>query len=642
LEISREQASAVVDLIKNSNPEDILFTNPGTNGKQNDLKPIAKYLPIKFDFPDLNDAIPAPISKGEDAENFWKATSAAMEAWTGKRRGKVNELLPIEARLLTARRIGPKKVSFGYMNIREAAQLMRLFDNRHKIKESLFDYFTDSGTSIGGFSMNAPSTFNSEYAPLLGGPWSKQLYIRDQLDGNSKSFEAWNHNPIAHAAIQIKHDFVFGRGVTVKCQDDKQQQFWDQFEHETDFQNKLNKITLDASIAGEVMLRYFPGDKPGKLKFRSIDPSSVWEIITDPEDYEKIYSYWQNYPTPFLMTTLPGVPITKYIIRHVPPNEVDFIRLNVTSYERRGRPDLYSALTYLKWLKDYLWSKTVRAKVQNTYLWDITVEGNAGDVQAILNTFPNPQDAGMIFAHNKVVTLQSTNPSLGNEGRFLVAEILIALIGVSVGVPPEFLGSSGRGSRAGALLASEPATKHYQDRQEQLGWLIKRMAYRVFTEAESKGLLPKTKDEEKEVKVIWASITKEDRSAVVADGKVAEQMRWLSKESVASRIAEEFDMDDYDFSEEQQKIDEEKKEGWFGEAFTDQMPQGQDNMPGQPGQDTQDGAGVPPTDEQQPEVSKADKDAKANPMSVQSAPLRKQLKNAERTYIKLQLTESDL
>lgn len=647
-------------------PEDqILFTNPvHQNGKQL-AKAIARSLSFNMEFPEPPLVIQPPKGKEEDAVKFWENVELAKSIYYGNVHGDIDKALAINAKLLTAKRMrASKRYKFGFSEVTDAATLFKLMEKKdgkdfislyesdRQLRED-WDSFGTTGSYPGGYTSSGPTFFNSEYAPIMGGPWAKQTYLSDMLAGNSRSFEAFNHSPIVHAALLIKHNFVYGRGVKVQCQDDQQQDIWDQFERENNFQNAMNKIVLDASIAGEVMLRYFPGDKPGKIKFRSTDPSSVWEIITDPEDVEKVYSYWQNFPTPYFIRTIDNIPVTKYIIRDVPPQEVDFLRLNVTSYERRGRPDCYAALTYQKWLRDYLWAKTIRAKIQNTYINDVEVDGNAGDIALVLNSFPNPQDPGVTFAHNKAVKFNITNPALGNEGRYAASDVLIALIGVSMGVPPEFLGGggAGRGTRSGAMLASEPATKHFQDRQEQIGWLIRRMAFRVFTAAEKAGLLPISKDEDKDVKVIWASITKEDRSAKITDTKIAEEMEWISKRTSASMIAEEFDLDDYDFDEEQKIIKEDKDDGIYGEGFNDQYPQGQAasialNQASKPEpQDTNVDFGKQPPEQQpngKPPMSKAEKNNKANPFAQGSADLRKALKSSNRTVLQLRLSESDI
>lgn len=663
--------SAVEQVLQTKSLDEILFTNTPEK-PSNGLKPISKSYPL-FEQGTPDDIIKPPISNAAIADDFWERIEREQRAWIkGKTVRDPSKRLYLNARLLTAWREKKKDApKLGWKEIDKPSKLFELMKREEKdpsikrFREQCFnscDSFSYSGSGLGGYlgPVGGPSNFNSEYAPLLGGPWSKQLYIRDQLDGNAKAFEAWNHNPVVHSALMIKHNFVYGRGVKVTCQTEKQQDFWENWARVTDFKSRFNKVVIDAAIAGEVALRYFERPKPETLTWRSIDTSSIWEIIHAPEDIEQVYSYWQNYPTPFFLTTLPGVPVTEYIVRHIPPQEVDFLRLNVTSYERRGRPDCYAALTYSKWLKDDLWANIIRDKIQNTYLWDVLVKGNAGDVNNTLNVFPNPQNPAMIFAHNEAVEVKSTNPQLAPRGRFFVAEILITLIAVSMGIPAEFIGAtSGKSSRAGAVVSSEPSTKHFQDRQEQLGWLIKRMAFRLFSRAEALGLLPKTTDEEKEVRIQWPSIAKEDRTPLLQDLKMAEQMLWLSKRTTAGIAAEEFDQENYDFDDEQEEIKADKENGAFGEAFTDAYPQGvtapaeEPEPPGTVGTGPPQGGsegpiadlGPPPNVPKEKPTNgngKYQKDAKNNPISSQIGGLKKALKTSERPVISISLSESDL
>ena len=52
---------------------------------------------------------------------------------------------------------------------------------------------------------------------------------------------------------------------------------------------------------GELMVRTYV-DKTGlngDVIVRAIDPSTVWEIVTDPEDIENVYYYHQQFATQY-------------------------------------------------------------------------------------------------------------------------------------------------------------------------------------------------------------------------------------------------------------------------------------------------------------------------------------------------------
>lgn len=650
---------AIKETLATRTPEEVLF-NYSPNGQANGkTKPIARAMSVMGQ-PNSEEALKMrPKSMLDEAQKFWETVARAQKAYLSNK--DPDDKLHLRAKLLTARRFKESnRVDFGYSVVTRASDLFKLMKTKQKLQEqfpAFYDPFTSSGTSPTGFTIGGADMFNSEYVPILGGPWAKQLYIQGQLEANAKAFEAWNHSPIAHAALMIKHNFVFGRGVKIQFQNDQVQDWWEKWEVLTEFQPKINKAVLDASIAGELMFEYFDAPAPICQTWLSVDPSSVWEIIHDPENIEDVKAYWQNYPTPFLMQTLPGVPITKYIIRMIPPQKIDWLRLNCTSYERRGRPDIYAALTFLKWARDYVWSKTVRAKIMNTYILDILAKGNSGDISAALAALPNPLDVATVFAHNEAIELKITNPALANEGRYQVLETMIALIGVSIGVPPEFLGSEGGGrSRATAVIASEPATKHFQDRQEQLGWMIKKLVKRVLMAAMAKGELPSLlKMDDLEARVIWASIAKEDRTPLLQDLKTAEEQRWISKRRAAETAAEEFDVDQYDFDQEQKTIDDDKEKGYVGELFNDQNPQGAPGpdtvgqepgpeLPGSPDQPNPAAHGGNGKSAVSGGPNKSKKDAQNNPMSSQIGTLKKQLKQSDRGQksLRVSLNESQI
>jgi hypothetical protein len=134
---------------------------------------------------------------------------------------------------------------------------------------------------------------------------------------------------------------------------------------------RLKKIRRDLSIMGEQFIRYFqePGNPKGML-VRSLDPASIYDIITDPEDFETVFFYHQQFQTPYQLyspqtarplggqvaptgATEPGK-ATKYIIRQIDRREIDHYRINVGNSERRGRSGLYPVLGWIKRMRDYM------------------------------------------------------------------------------------------------------------------------------------------------------------------------------------------------------------------------------------------------------------------------------------------------
>jgi hypothetical protein len=157
------------------------------------------------------------------------------------------------------------------------------------------------------------------FTPLIAGPYNKQLYYFDYLDMHSKAFEAWTHNPCAKRIVDVIKQFTLGKGVrltvmraeqktgqmqphpingqpvpvyqdyTVACQDALDRHWMKNSLHTTSKQ-----ILQDLVIFGEQFIRYY--DAPWGLRLRSLDPSTIWEVITDPDDVQNEF-YCLSGPT---------------------------------------------------------------------------------------------------------------------------------------------------------------------------------------------------------------------------------------------------------------------------------------------------------------------------------------------------------
>lgn len=431
--------------------------------------------------------------------------------------------------------------------------------------------------AIDGFSRDlldvptfgADSALTRNYIPLVPGPWSRQLYWADYFAASAKCFEAYSHDPIAHRAMEMKAEFILGRGVAGNADDERMQAVWDEFWKSNNMERRLPEITTDLGVFGELFVRYFPvrrGD-PGYLAIRSLDPATIYEIVTDQEDWESVYFYHQQFQTRAELFSPPkgnqapqgATPqgVTKYVIRQIPAQEIDHVRVNARSAEVRGRSDLFPSLGYLKRLRDLMTSRVIRADMQARLVYKLTADGNASDLANLKRTlFPNnkPPAPGSVLALNRAADLDGLMFNMpGDPGIDADLEGLLNLVAVGVGIPKEWLGISGReAARAAAVVATEPAAHHLETRQKVIEQLLQQMAWRV---GEAAGI----PEEQRVIEFTFGSMIAEDRTAKLKDLAFAESMGWYSKQSAANDAAKELDNTTYDFDDEQKQIAEEAK-----------------------------------------------------------------------------------
>lgn len=408
----------------------------------------------------------------------------------------------------------------------------------------------------------AESPLTQQFVPLLPGPATRQLYWADYFAMSAKAFEAYQHDPLAHRAVEITIEFTLGRGIEGKCPNSEPaQKAWDDFWALNDMDERLRRIVRSVGALGETFVRYFPLQQG--LVVRELDPATIYEIVTDQEDVESVFFYHQQYTTRYQLysppsgniapqgRTEPGV--TKYIVRQIPAEEIDHVRVNSVAGEARGRSDLFPALGYIKRFRDLMTSRVVKADMEARMVWKGKVDGNQGDVQAFRRqVMPNnsPPAPGSMLVVNNAADLEAMQFSGSGDSQSATGDVdaLINLIAVAVGVPKEYLGIQGRGSRATALVATEPAAKRFEDRQRLVEQLLHRMAERVFDYAK----IPE--GDARVIEFTFPSIASEDRSSKLKDIAFAEANGYISKETAATVTAKELGMTTYDFDDEQKAI----------------------------------------------------------------------------------------
>jgi len=465
-----------------------------------------------------------------------------------------------------------------------------------------FDPFAnDSDTGTGTIAI---ANGDVEYTPIMGGPFSKQLCLFDYLSMHAKAFEMWNHNPVAHQIIKITTYFVLGRGFKVKFKNAKAQEHFDKFCEKNDFYNRIKVWCDQESRDGELMVRIYkdPMGETGDVLVRAIDPSTIWEIVTDPEDIEKVYYYHQQYQTMyqvFYAQNMINLPSIEYVIHQIPPNEVLHYKLNCNSNEKRGRSDLFPVMTWLKRLKDFYTARVIRAIMQSCVVWKNIVKGDASDINALKAQYgTTPPKAGTVHWENESSTLSSMTVDIKAADAKDDGDALLNLISVGVGIPKEYLGLGDRSTRATALVASEPGAKKFQDRQEHYKKIITDVATIVTKEGMKANVIPSTEkimpdnvikkiihatksgDYMTAIKLLWSTINGgevigidstfevimpeiilEDRSQKIKDLTMMQVNEWISKETAAVIAAKEMHIETYDYPEEKVKIDKDTDQG---------------------------------------------------------------------------------
>ena len=434
----------------------------------------------------------------------------------------------------------------------------------------------------------------TEYAPLMGGPFFRQLYIYDFLRQVSYAFEAWNHNPLAKGIIRILSQYALGRRFDVQIEDDQKRKIWEDYERRVDFTRMVCEYWgKECEIYGEFDYAWRDGI--------AIDPSTIWDIITDPDRVDIEYYAYQSYPTAYQMFTgytVPGEPGaekqagSEYIIRQIPSVDLIRMKINCVSNEKRGRSSLFSILGWLKRIKDLYNAQVIREWLYSSFMWDVTLKNaNQGDINAYVSANTAIPLPGSKNIHNDAVEIKAL-PALpsagGGRGGSGIGEEVMCFIAVACGIPKEFLNivsPSGGGSRAMALTAAEPFTKMVEDIQSRWEWFTTQVFKRVI---EANGLKYKDGD----IEVTFPSVTKDTTTETLKNIVMCEEMGYISHETAMNMAAKEMNITQFDADDMLQKIKAEQRSGVvqnrqiapagrFGQQPSDNPDDGQSEIHGQ-------------------------------------------------------------
>lgn len=469
-----------------------------------------------------------------------------------------------------------------------------------------------------------------EYLPMLGGPFSKQLYLHDFLDMHRKAFEAWNHNPVAHQIVKITTFFVLGRGVSWKACHPECQEAFDLWAKEIDLSKRLEFWSDTLTRDGELMVRKYKNPISGRIFVRWIDPSTIWEIVTDPEDIERVFYYHQQYPTQYQVLYGTGSQLapfkpqsyqtSKYVINQIPADQVLHYKINCSPNEKRGRSDLFSILGWLKRHKDFWTAYVLRSIMQATYAWKNKLKGADTDVNAFISQFgTTPPPPGSVWVENEASELTPMTLDIKGEALRGDNDGLLNMIAVGVGIPKEYLGLGDQTNRASAVVSSEPGVKKFQARQQLFHHLLEDLATEFFAAEMAAGKIPAAVPDDSsatlnivrpllkkygntvagqlfarlvefftgqtlmvphkpKISFNFPEIASEDRSAKLKDLQVAQDAGWFSLERAGIMAAKELGAENYNFTEEREKIRQEQDE--LGAALYQQFTTQPGRAPG--------------------------------------------------------------
>ena len=393
----------------------------------------------------------------------------------------------------------------------------------------------------------------TEFTPWFSGPFYKNLPYA-YFPGMAYAREAVNHNPVAKRIINILCQYIFGRNVEVSCSDKAKNDKFRAWVKQNKIKSKMRKFWgREYFTDGELTL--------DKARMISIDASTIMDIVCEGWDefIDRPLYLQQMFETAtqtYAGIDVPGVPKAKdskpgkYIIRQIPADQVIRIKTNCTSQEKRGRPIIFDIFGWLKKLKDTYTAQVLGEQFHASFVFDDTVDGSPAQVAAHAARYTYIPVAPSIFVHNKAVVrtaIQQTGKSSTGSGSNISQEIL-ALLATSQGFPKDFFNvmASGSGSRATAIVGSEPFTKVIEDGQQDFEDLWDEVI-EYWCEASGEDY------NEEEWKIEFPPVSKDSNKDTIANIGSANALGVISDRRMGGMIAATLGADDWDFDREKQQ-----------------------------------------------------------------------------------------
>ena len=430
--------------------------------------------------------------------------------------------------------------------------------------------FNAGGGSGNGFQVFSSSDLGSnpgmdpnqytEFTPWFSGPFYKNLPYA-YFPGMAYAREAVNHHPIANRIVSIMCQYIFGRNVDVSCSDKAKNDKFKDFIKQFKIKQKMRKFWgREYFTDGELTI--------DKARMISIDASTIMDVVCEGwDEYIDAPLYLQQmYETAtqtYAGIDVPGVPKAKdskpgkYIVRQIPYDQVIRLKTNCTSQEKRGRPIIFSILGWLKRLKDTYSAQVLGEQFRASFVFDDTVDGSPAQVAAHAAQYNYIPVAPSLFVHNKAISreaIQQTGKgSSGSQAQ--ISQEILALMATAMGFPKDFFNvlASGSGSRATAIVGSEPFTKVIDDGQQDFEDLWDDIIeYWCQTNNEDY--------DEEEWKIEFPPVSKDSNKDEIANIGSANALGVINDRRMGGMIASTLGADDWDFDREkaQQAADAKK------------------------------------------------------------------------------------
>lgn len=294
----------------------------------------------------------------------------------------------------------------------------------------------------------------------------------------------WKTNPLGNWLIETLTALVAGQGFTYTAENDEVRDLikslWD--DPINAFDLKVEGKVRELGIFGVQCWPVFKGEQTGRIRLGMVDPSQIQEIYTDPENAElqigvKIANL-QTGQFRLLKTILEEESdsvmsdAARELRDSFEDGECFLFSINRVSNDPWGTSDIFVLADWLDEYEDFIYQYSEKARKQNAFIWDVTVNGaDDKECQRIAEQYPKQGDAAL-RVHNEKMNWEPKAPKLQAIEIKESAGVFRNHILGNKSIPEHWYGGGGDVNRATAGESNEPILAFVRSRQNMVKHIL--------------------------------------------------------------------------------------------------------------------------------------------------------------------------
>ncbi|NOY63599.1 MAG: hypothetical protein GXP10_10715 [Gammaproteobacteria bacterium] len=412
-------------------------------------------------------------------------------------------------------------------------------------------------------------TDDDQWRPLTGDS-KRDLSPLTQDRMQEVALYLWEQNLLANWMIEITVAYLLAEGVRYEIDDEDDQDALNRFWNDpiNDFDVKLPKKVRELLLFGEQAWPTFVNNVNGHVRLGYLDPATIKEIITDPDNGEQPIGIITKKDSKgryqrFRVVINGGEDVftqrTQAIREQFADGECLYFTINALSNGRRGRSALLAGADWLDAYDKLLFGELDRQDFLRAFIWDVELKGATQpevDERAKTITTPAP---GSTRVHNESETWKAETPDLKATDASETARLFRNHILGGFGLPEHWYGGGGDVNRSTGESMGEPTFKLLSMRQCELKAILKSVGVYVLRQRRlATGAEPEMDDPLYDLEVIFPEMTSKDTSRyatslqqvtvavgmLISQGLVTEATGLRIVDAIAGRLGVEFDVED--------------------------------------------------------------------------------------------------